>query len=77
MREVNQHPIFISPNESTAALGEVGAKTVERDNKPWDMESISNKIFFPVEGNDGSALAKDRNQGFVAHANLEIGHDLV
>jgi hypothetical protein len=50
---------------------------VERDDKPWNVESISDKNPFPVEGNDGGARAKDGNKGIVAHANLEIGHGLV
>ncbi len=77
MQELDQHPVFISPDEPTAALGEVGTKTVEQDDKPWDVKSISDRNPFPNEGNDGGNTAKEGNKGIVAHANLEIGHSLV
>jgi hypothetical protein len=75
--EVNLHPRFVDPNEATASLGEVGAKTVKRDDKPRNMENIAHKNALPVEGDDRGAPAKYRNEGIVPHAYLEIRYQLV
>jgi hypothetical protein len=67
-REKDKHAESIHTNVTASVLTLVGAEAVERVAQSRDVEAVSDKDEFSIDGYDGRTGAEDGGEGVVAHA---------
>ena len=75
--EINQESQVFGSDETTATLGHMRAKAVERNGQVRDMKNVANKNALPIEGEDSGTSTKKRNIRIVPHSNRQAGDGLV
>jgi hypothetical protein len=75
--EIDQHSSLKSAKETAPWLLEMCMETVEGHHKSRNMKHILDQYMLTIEGEDGGAMAQDRNKGVIAHADLQFGGGFV
>jgi hypothetical protein len=72
-REEHVHAEALHTNEAAPMLALVSAEAVKRVAESRNMKTVSDQDSFPIDGNDGGAIAQDGGEGVVAHTDASCG----
>ena len=76
-REVDQNTNTGHTNKIAARLSAVGTEAVERNNQAQHVKHVPDKDLLAVEGNYCQTATKNQEEEVIAHANLNVGDQLV